>query len=269
MLAAPFQITFPLAPADAYGWPGGYPIGYVMDDGELLCARCMNDDANPVHAGGDADGWRLEGLAVLEDSSAPADCAHCGRVLVVGESGDDVTDLLREAWQIEGPRSLGMAQGPLEACETFYLHGTADDVSGDVEAPTGHFYRVARWIVRTDSQGFKDLEELETEDEARAAFETLETEYDAWSSPPAGSIELSICVDCLMYLANGEATNEHGDDITHEHAARIDAVWQNEPYDITLGGDDEGGFSWTQCDGCHSNLGGDRYTAYAIPRDNH
>ncbi len=79
-------ITFPLAPADAYAWPGGYPIGYLMDDGECLCAQCMNDDSNPVHAGGDADGWRLEGLQVLEGSAedfdGPVSCAHCGAVLV-------------------------------------------------------------------------------------------------------------------------------------------------------------------------------------------
>jgi hypothetical protein len=81
------SLTFPFGPADSYAWPGGYPLAYVMDDGELLCAACMNDDTNPVHAGGDADGWRLEGLAVLEDSSVPADCAHCGPRASCGRFG--------------------------------------------------------------------------------------------------------------------------------------------------------------------------------------
>ena len=79
-------LTFPLAPADAYAWPGGYPIGYVCDDGEYLCARCVNDQTNPVHTGGDADGWRLEGLDVLEGSAedygGPGHCAHCNALLV-------------------------------------------------------------------------------------------------------------------------------------------------------------------------------------------
>ncbi len=79
-------MTFPLGPAPAYAWPGGYPIGYVMDDGEHLCASCVNDPASPVHAGGLADGWRLDGLEVLEgsslDYSGEIACAHCARVLV-------------------------------------------------------------------------------------------------------------------------------------------------------------------------------------------
>ncbi len=79
-------MTFPLAPAEPYAWPGGYPIGYLVDDGEYLCSHCVNDPTNPVHAGGTADGWRLEGLDVLEGSSedfdGPISCAHCYRVLV-------------------------------------------------------------------------------------------------------------------------------------------------------------------------------------------
>jgi hypothetical protein len=80
------ELTFPLAPADHYAFPGGYPIGYLVDDGEYLCASCVNDSDNPVHMGGDADGWRVEGLQVLEgspeDYDGPVSCAHCGRPLV-------------------------------------------------------------------------------------------------------------------------------------------------------------------------------------------
>lgn len=83
-------LTFPMAPAEAYAFPGGYPIGYLVDDGEYLCAQCVNDEDNPVHIGGDADGWRLEGLEVLEGSAEDYDgevaCAHCGRVLVWDEA---------------------------------------------------------------------------------------------------------------------------------------------------------------------------------------
>jgi hypothetical protein len=90
--AAPFQITFPLAPAEPYAWPGGYPLAYVMDDGQLLCAGCMNDPTNPVHAGGDADGWRLEGIAVLEEApDGPETCAHCGAVILEEEAREAPT----------------------------------------------------------------------------------------------------------------------------------------------------------------------------------
>ena len=64
----------------AYAWPGGYPLVYVMDDGEVLGAECMNDPSNPVHFGGDRDGWRVEGVGVLYEGPA-VQCAHCGRTI--------------------------------------------------------------------------------------------------------------------------------------------------------------------------------------------
>jgi hypothetical protein len=66
------------------------------------------------------------------------------------------------------------------ACETIYGHGVADDVSGNVEAPTGHFYRVAQWIVVTDSQGFSDLYTYASEEEAVEEFNKLDAEYAKW-----------------------------------------------------------------------------------------
>jgi hypothetical protein len=80
------DLSFPLAPAEKFAWPGGYPIGYMVDDGEYLCADCVNDPENPVHADGVADGWRVEGLQVLEGSADDYDgevhCANCSAVLV-------------------------------------------------------------------------------------------------------------------------------------------------------------------------------------------
>jgi hypothetical protein len=75
--------------AESYAWPGGYPIGYLVDDGEYLCAACVNDPSNPVHLGGRADGWRMEGYQILEGTSEDYDggvnCAHCARVLIEEE----------------------------------------------------------------------------------------------------------------------------------------------------------------------------------------
>lgn len=73
--------------AEAFAWPGGYPIGYVCHDGELLCADCVNDKDNPVHVGGYPDEWSIIGFNVLyeagEDGS-PINCGHCYKVLVEG-----------------------------------------------------------------------------------------------------------------------------------------------------------------------------------------
>lgn len=70
----------------------------------------------------------------------------------------------------------------LEQCEEVYCDGFADEVSGDVESPIGHFYRVHNCIVVTDSQGFSDLTEYRNESEAIGAFRELDESYSAWCS---------------------------------------------------------------------------------------
>jgi hypothetical protein len=88
------------------------------------------------------------------------------------------------------------------------------------------------------------------------------------------TVDLSICTDCLLYLANGEVTESNGDDITAAHAAKMAAVWGDD-FDISPGSlecencpTDDGSncepwFSYTQCDGCGTTLGGDRSHATA------
>lgn len=69
----------------------------------------------------------------------------------------------------------------MDALEAFYLSGCPDEESGDVESPTGHFYRVDRWIVTTDSQGFKEIDDHLSEESAKRTFENLENEYAEWA----------------------------------------------------------------------------------------
>ena len=69
-------------------------------------------------------------------------------------------------------------------------------------------------------------------------------------------VEIEICQDCLMLVANGEGP----EDVAEALAER----WPDET--ITLGrigreDDSEAFFSWQDCDGCGSKLGGDRYYA--------
>jgi hypothetical protein len=68
------------APIDwpAHAWPGGYPIVYLTDDGEILCADCMNRERECVHFHGDADGWRVDARDIHYEGPAEH-CAHCGR----------------------------------------------------------------------------------------------------------------------------------------------------------------------------------------------
>lgn len=74
----------PDKPWPAYAWPGGYAIAYIADDGELICADCMNTQAE-IHFLGDADGWRIDGaMAFGADADYPDTderCAHCNKVI--------------------------------------------------------------------------------------------------------------------------------------------------------------------------------------------
>ncbi len=64
-------------------WPGGYPIYYIMDDGEYMCAKCVNNEAE-VHFGSvedsRADGWRVEGYHVAYEGPDTY-CCHCNTTL--------------------------------------------------------------------------------------------------------------------------------------------------------------------------------------------
>lgn len=74
------------APWPPYAWPGGYTILYMADDGEFLCSHCM--DIEPVHFGGDADGWRID--AITHSGAEDLDdiyCSHCARELIAPEEG--------------------------------------------------------------------------------------------------------------------------------------------------------------------------------------
>lgn len=78
--------TFPFAPAEKRSDWGGYPFAYYMGDGGTLCADCMNDPTNPVHIGGDSDGWDFVGRDTREGSPEDYDgeiyCDHCNSVIV-------------------------------------------------------------------------------------------------------------------------------------------------------------------------------------------
>jgi hypothetical protein len=64
--------------------------------------------------------------------------------------------------------------------EEIYMDGCPDDVSGDVDAPTGHFYRIGRQILVTDSQGFRTVHNYTDEAEAVQAFEVMNNEFGEW-----------------------------------------------------------------------------------------
>lgn len=66
-----------------FAWPGGYPIVYIMSDGEILCADCANRKNGSIArvengpTDSPSDGWRIEGYQVFYEGS-PVSCCHCG-----------------------------------------------------------------------------------------------------------------------------------------------------------------------------------------------
>ena len=76
-----------------YTWPGGYPVYFLMGDGEPMCFTCANDNRKRIIL---ADRYCERDWAVLahdvnwEDSSLI--CAHCGQEIEVAYDNDAPTE---------------------------------------------------------------------------------------------------------------------------------------------------------------------------------
>lgn len=62
----------------AYAWPGGYAIGYVTADGGLLCASCVNANAEVGVSEETPADWRIVGIATADTAEEPMVCDHGG-----------------------------------------------------------------------------------------------------------------------------------------------------------------------------------------------
>jgi len=72
-----------------YCWPGGYELRVIMQDGEVLCRRCVKDNwASIVNSTlhDFRDGWQIIAVAVLWEGPANQ-CVHCNAELPT-EYGD-------------------------------------------------------------------------------------------------------------------------------------------------------------------------------------
>lgn len=92
-------------------------------------------------------------------------------------------------------------------------------------------------------------------------------------------VEIEICVDCLFAWANGDLPEDTDDAERVSKQEGISEGWIVAPGhlhtlelcgpDVMDGGADcpydEGSFSWSSCQACHSPLGGDRFPACTFP----
>jgi len=84
------RVTLELARKSPHIFPGGYALVGLMDDGTMLCGKCLNEDE--VHVEGEADGWRVEAIDAYWEGPT-ATCSHCGGE-VPSEYGDPATTTL-------------------------------------------------------------------------------------------------------------------------------------------------------------------------------
>lgn len=75
------------------------------------------------------------------------------------------------------------------------------------------------------------------------------------------TIELRMCTDCLMWVANGEPDPNSSESEHEAFVARVEDRW---PGWVIVPGDDAEEFSWTSCDVCGSVLGGARHSGTAF-----
>ena len=79
----------------AYAWPGGYELGYVTDDGGLLCAACTNQEPEASEDAIEGSGWRVVAWTCEDrDNASERDgeiqhCDNCARVWP--DSDEEVT----------------------------------------------------------------------------------------------------------------------------------------------------------------------------------
>ena len=94
----------------------------------------------------------------------------------------DIADSLDANWR-ESYNTIGYHSPMiLRAIQCLSMHSACDVESGDVDAPTGHFVRVGRWIAVTDSLGFHHLHTYETDREADRAFSEMDDRYSDWDN---------------------------------------------------------------------------------------
>lgn len=82
--------------------------------------------------------------------------------------------------------------------------------------------------------------------------------------------DIDICVDCLMMLANGTIGGDATPAMDDLHLSLMELQWPSaDGWHVSLNCDEncEGGFSWSQCEGCGENLGGDRHPAVAMRKE--
>jgi len=83
-------------------------------------------------------------------------------------------------------------------------------------------------------------------------------------------IDLEVCVDCVMAIANGDYTQLDLSDDADSIKVKIQSGliwWGNNGYNLIVNAGDQH-FSTTPCGVCQTSLSGDRYSVAAVSKAN-
>jgi hypothetical protein len=91
MTAADLKKHFHKGKANAYAWPGGYPLFYLASDGETFCPSCVTKERVRIFRStheNDRDGFAIAGVDInWEDASMY--CCHCNAWIESAYAEDD------------------------------------------------------------------------------------------------------------------------------------------------------------------------------------
>ena len=74
-----------------WAWPGGYPVGLVMIDSEVLCSKCTRENYRMIlettrdNTWDNSSDWAAAGHMVFEGTEEDhgiVECCNCNQVLV-------------------------------------------------------------------------------------------------------------------------------------------------------------------------------------------
>lgn len=80
------DLTFSHLEWEAYAWPGGYPLAYVVADGGCLCPKCVNEHIFLTIDPEDDQFYVVDCFINYEDPHLM--CDHCG-TLIESAYGDE------------------------------------------------------------------------------------------------------------------------------------------------------------------------------------
>jgi hypothetical protein len=91
----------------------------------------------------------------------------------------ELIDQAIEAFGPLGEDHIGQKIGELGlALEAFYMNSFSDQEGGNADYGLGHRYRVDRWVMWTNSQGFHSIEAFQTDTLAEQAMDSYDKADD-------------------------------------------------------------------------------------------